>query len=441
MLTNKHCESYRKFTNEWGNTYSVIAVPNSGIFQYEYETDMGSNIEELFLEKTGRWVYGISHLIEHMSFKSPKDMSTEELMEALKTEGSYNAYTDKTCINYYYSTISELAKTAVTLTLNVATNDLTRVNAAEFESEKSVVANEIRRYQDDPQSIFSFNTTAVIYGRNKDDNILGNADLLENFTLHDCVTIKAIFQQHANVVHRIIYDPVDIELDDIISFIESEQERLKPIISNTFTMERCEYDESQERDMVSLGQTLTIPSESNMQLITIVIPHEKFGFEQVPQTVANFIGYKAKTSLNEIIREKHGLTYGISFYHQQTTSDQDLYVFSVDVPTEHYDKTIQLFTEAISSSSNEFDDTSFQNLQKQYNIAVANANLNRKVIYGMHSFDKNPGWEEYRDGMAEDYISTRKKIAEDVRTFDNFQQAILELKTNVENGKFLIVRN
>ena len=69
-------DKFYKFTTDDGFTFSVVEIPNSGMFQYELATDTGADIERTFLNKTGRWVFGISHLIEHLSFKNTQTIVT-----------------------------------------------------------------------------------------------------------------------------------------------------------------------------------------------------------------------------------------------------------------------------------------------------------------------------------------------------------------------------
>lgn len=435
-------DTFTRFTNQNGNTFSVIALPNTGFFQYEYETDVGSDVEQTFLQKTGRWVFGISHLIEHLSFKSPADYTSDELMHKLKTEGTYNAYTNFGAINYYYSSIVENYKTAITLALNIALNDLTRVNSEEFESERAVVANEIRRYNDDAQSIFGFEANAVCVGRNKNDNILGDANMIECQTLQDCITIKSIFLQIANPVHRITYDPEVVSLDEIIQHIEQEQCRLRANINVNHQITREEYLDGSKKQWVDYGNPpIVIPSSSEMCLISVQIPHDNYEFASIPLTISNYLGYQAKHSINELIREKHGLTYGVSFTTSKI-SNLNAYIFSVDVPKDKYELALELFKTAIAESIAEFDEVAYDELVKSYQISFVNSAMNRRSAMNLHSMPSfSPGWTKYKVDYETDLAKTIKMARSEWQNYELLKNEMKKVQQSIERGEFIIVRN
>ena len=97
---------------------------------------MGSNIEKVYENRHNKNVYGISHLVEHLSFRSPKDYTSEELLEKLKSEGTYNASTDHDRINYWFKTTTDRTKLAINLISNVALNNLSKISDEEFQIEK-----------------------------------------------------------------------------------------------------------------------------------------------------------------------------------------------------------------------------------------------------------------------------------------------------------------
>jgi len=436
-------DKFYKFTTDDGFTFSVVEIPNSGMFQYELATDTGADIEQTFLNKTGRWVFGISHLIEHLSFKNTQDYDTETLMHLLKTEGAYNAYTDFDRIVYYYNTISRKFKTAITLTLNVGLNTLQRIPDHEFTSEKSVVANEIRRYHDDSQTIFSFNATPTAIGRNVNDNILGDADLLENFTLVDCVDVKCSFLKLANVVHRISFDPEEISLDEITDFVKSEYLRLSHNIPDSLVqISRQEYDAGAIKKFTSIdGSHVKLESNSEQSLIQIFMACEPKTFLLPTSMAQMYVGHMGSTSLNELIREKHGLTYGISFYHQ-VIGKQHAFVFSADVPKDKFDLTMSLFEEAIISSVESFGDLQFQELELQYELQLMNANMNRKTALSSHrTCELNPEWIKYEEDYKKSISSARKKIHEDYFTKEKIQEVMDEMKECVKNKKYIVIKS
>ncbi len=76
-----------------GKKFNLLTLPGTNFFQFRIFNNYGANIERIVKEKTGKNVYGISHLIEHLSFKSTKDYTTDELIKITRNEGACNAGT------------------------------------------------------------------------------------------------------------------------------------------------------------------------------------------------------------------------------------------------------------------------------------------------------------------------------------------------------------
>ena len=423
-----------------GLKFSILELPNSGFFRYETATDMGSDFEAAYLAKTGRWVHGMAHLIEHLSFKSPKDYTSDELIKMLKVNGDFNAYTDTDRIHYYYNTISNNFKLAISLVANITFNDLTMVDASEFESERSVVANEIRRYQDDAQTIFGFQARAVATGRNLNDNILGVPELLENFTLHDCSEMKKHFIQTANIVHRITFDPNDLNLEDITSWVVMERNRINEGQGGpSINISRDEY-EAYRRSGIMVGEPIHLNSTSGQCLISVYAPFSGMEVSLPIRQAIHYVGYMAETSVNELIRERHGLTYGIHL-SSFTLGKQHIMTFSVDVEQDKFELVMRLIADAFQQTVERFGTDDFKALSDKFEIQTVNSRLNRSNQLELHGIpERSPGWIKYASLYSEDANLAGKKITTDWLTFDNVKNCLCHLNDIIQRKKFLIVR-
>jgi predicted Zn-dependent peptidase len=174
-------------------TYNILSLPGTNFFKFEIINMMGSNIERLYNKKYNKNVFGISHFIEHLGFRSPKDYSTQELMKLIKNEGTYNASTDYDRINYWFQTTMDRIDLGIRLVANYALNNLDTIPKEEFEIERKVVFNEAKRYADDDQTMFWFNSTRALTGYSTEDNIIVNPKTIDTFTLEDCISIKNTF--------------------------------------------------------------------------------------------------------------------------------------------------------------------------------------------------------------------------------------------------------
>lgn len=437
-------DTFHVFTDEeTGHKFSVVAIPDTEYFQYEFVCDVGADVERIFLQQTGRWVYGISHLIEHLSFKTPKDYSTEEFMHQLKSNGSYNAYTNYNEIVYYYSTRYEKFADAIKMTLNVALNDLGDVGNDEFTSEKNVVFNEIKRYHDDHQTIFRFKVTPTIFNLNEHDDILGDPNKLLNFTLADCIAIKGIFLNIAKPTHRITYDPTVMNLDEIVAKIKTEYKRLtSELMHPPVFLTRDDYDEGKKvTHILESGCIQTsISNQSEQQMINITIPFKQRPMSLVAHQVAFYLGQMAReTSLNDIIREQNGLTYGITFAPMDLY-DKFMMYFSVDVPDDKFDLTIELFMKSIKQSVENFDEVAFKAMQDKYKIMSLDANMNRRSALRYHTIiDDSPSWVNYEELYKTSIKDARNEVMNDWFKFEHFHDLMKELLAAIESNNFCVV--
>ncbi len=95
---------------------------------------------------------GISHLIEHMSFKGTDKRSAFDIAYELDAVGGkINAYTTKETTVYYAVVLDQHVDTAVDVLSDMLLNS--RFDAAALEVEKGVVLEEIKMYEDTPDEL------------------------------------------------------------------------------------------------------------------------------------------------------------------------------------------------------------------------------------------------------------------------------------------------
>jgi predicted Zn-dependent peptidase len=93
---------------------------------------------------------GISHLIEHMLFKGTPTRSAEEIAQSIEGRGGHlNAFTDREMTCYYARVLADDLENAVDVLGDMYQNS--SIEPAELELEKSVVQEEIRKYEDSPE--------------------------------------------------------------------------------------------------------------------------------------------------------------------------------------------------------------------------------------------------------------------------------------------------
>lgn len=96
---------------------------------------------------------GFSHFIEHLAFKSSKRFGFNQISSTVSNlGGSLNAYTDFDSTCYYLLLPSEHLEAGLEIITELLVN--ARFTAADVETEKDIILDEIDQYQDDPETDF-----------------------------------------------------------------------------------------------------------------------------------------------------------------------------------------------------------------------------------------------------------------------------------------------
>lgn len=409
--------TYKQITHN-GHKYNMLALPGTNFFKFEIINMYGSHIERLYEKRYGKNVYGISHFIEHLGFRRTKDYTTNELLTLIKNEGTYNASTDYDRINYWFQTTMDRIDIGIRLVCNYTLNTLENIPADEFEIERDVVFNEAKRYADDDQTMFWFDSTKALTGYTAEDNVIGIPETIATFTLEDAVTIKDMFLSNASNVYNVTYDPTILTAQEVIDKIELEMHRFKPLgKADPVTQEEYDSMVIQPKDITT---KLENESEQAMTLLNIDVVTNKLTADSGNAFLSQ---YAEETSLNDIIREQNGLTYGISFGASNTSYKPYTY-FGCDVSKGNEDKLMELFKESINLSADAWNDDAYEKFMTAKRLKRTMSLLDQKNYGGWHS---TATWypeliEEMKDILAEDLdqaydvmdntYSTKEKIGE-----------------------------
>ncbi len=93
-------------------------------------------------------VAGVSHFLEHMTFKGTPTRTSEQVNQELDALGAFsNAMTSKETTIYYTALLPEYVEKAMELLADILRPSL---RTKDFETEKQVIIEEIRMYDDEP---------------------------------------------------------------------------------------------------------------------------------------------------------------------------------------------------------------------------------------------------------------------------------------------------
>lgn len=133
---------------------------------------------------------GISHLLEHMFFKSTKNRTAKQLADEMAhIGGNLNAFTEKESTSFYVTALEEQLPAAIELIGDMLNNAL--FLPEELEKEKGVVLEEIDMYDDSPEDLVHEMLQKVAW---KDDPlgfiISGEKDVVNGITREELVAFK-----------------------------------------------------------------------------------------------------------------------------------------------------------------------------------------------------------------------------------------------------------
>lgn len=417
--------------------YNILTLPGTNFFKFEVVNMYGSIIERIYRDRTGRNVYGLSHLVEHLSFRDTKDYSSKELLNLINSEGSYNASTDATRINYWFQTTMDKAFLGINLVSNFAFNDLTRISQEEFETEKKVVYNEAKRYADDDQTMFAFNIYPAVNELHPEDNIIGIPETIDTFTLEDAIALKDIFLQNSDVFYNITYDPEILTENEIISQIEYELLRFKhsPLYED---VSKELYSSYLKRPQIK-KYTINNESEQRLTTINLDIVSNKIVSNAGNEYLARYAG---ETSLNDVIREQNGLTYGIDLY-THNMDYRDYVTFGCDVSEGSEKLMMELFEKSINDSVDTFTAEAYKKYMNTRKLKRTLDLLNQKNYnYWINLAIWNPEIMEFlKDIASEDLDRAYDELDNILCTEENIREYLSTFRSAVNNKKYSLVTN
>lgn len=154
-----------------GITVVTLAKPEAEGVRVAIHARVGSRNESEALN-------GASHFIEHMLFKGTPTRSAKALSQAIEGRGgSFNAYTDRDSTCYYATVPYEKQTLALDLLTDMYLN--ASFDPKELDRERKVIVEEIRMYDDQPDSVAFDRMIAQLWsGHPLGWPILGPADTI-----------------------------------------------------------------------------------------------------------------------------------------------------------------------------------------------------------------------------------------------------------------------
>lgn len=421
-----------------GTKFNFIALPDSKYFKFSITNSMGANIERLYQEKVGKNVYGISHFVEHLAFKSTRDFTTEVLIQLGKLKGHINAGTTYDYIDYFFETSSHHCDLAIQIVCNIAFNDFSKLSQEEFDTEKMVIINEVKQYMDDDQTMFAYNGSVAACGYEEGDNVMGLPEIIETFTLEDVRAIKNIFLHNEYLICNVIYDPLAICEEELLEKITQEMHSFvpkeKPYLSIDTQMYKSglklpRYGHFKHENEAEQALTMWM-FEANMNAMLSDIMR------------VYFVRYAEDTSLDDIIRQKNGLSYGIESY-VDTLSDKPYIFFSCDVSLEDEQKLMDLFNQSIHTSMENFTPAKHQVFIEALGLKNVIANINMSSYEFLFIMDRIDPlvWQSFYSLLENDIDEALENMYGTIASYDAMKATMQAFVEAFDAGRYTKITN
>ena len=245
---------------------------------------------------------GVSHFIEHMSFKgTPKRNAKDIASEIENTGGSINAFTDKENTCFFIRILDKHVPLALDVLSDILRNSL--FDNTEIEKEKQVVLEEIKTYEDSPDElVFDLFLQTIWSDHPLGREIIGTVDTVKGL---DRAKITEYIEHFYTPDNLVIAIAGKINTDEIIEQLTSlvgDMSNHYPSIPDTpVTMTPgvlVKYKDI-EQIHVCLGTKGVAISDERRYVLAIM---------------DNILGGGMGARLFQEIREKKGLVYTISSY-------------------------------------------------------------------------------------------------------------------------------
>lgn len=303
------------YTKNLENGLQIVAIPmdnNTNVVSVDIFYKVGSRNEVMGKS-------GIAHMLEHLNFKSTKNLKAGEFDEIVKGFGGVNnAGTSFDYTHYYIKTSSKNTDKSLELFSELMQN-LT-LKDEEFQPERDVVAEERRwRTDNNPMGYLQFrmfNNTYVYHPYHWTP--IGFMDDIKNWTIEDIRDFHSTYYQPKNAI---VVVAGDIKKEDVFSLVEKHFKDVKNTKEIPTSIHMVEPTQDGERRS-------TINKESNVQMLTISYHIPNFEHEdQVALSALSQLLSNGKSSiLQKVLVDEKRLANTVYAYNMEL-KDPGVFMF------------------------------------------------------------------------------------------------------------------
>lgn len=247
---------------------------------------------------------GISHFIEHLTFKGTENRTAKQISTELEEIGANaNAYTSKYTTCYFATCLNEKIENCFDILSDIVF--CSKYAQSEINKERQVIFEEIDMYDDDPESVAYEQFCKDFYANTPLERpIIGTKEILEGITKKD---IEEYVKEN--------YIPQNIVVSVVGNFTLAYIEKLvKKYISKRFTKKASVPEKNKSMVIVPDKKFSFIKKDIAQTYIVLGFPCDNiFTDKKMAYSILGFIfGGGMGSRLFQKVREENGLVYSIS---------------------------------------------------------------------------------------------------------------------------------
>jgi predicted Zn-dependent peptidase len=274
---------------------------------------------------------GISHFLEHMVFKGTKHYGVLKIASSLESVGGYlNAFTTKEHTCFYARILDEHLPNAMDVLSDLVQYPL--FHKSDLEKEKTVVLEEIKNIEDDPDDLIHDYFDRSLYQKHPlRFPIIGTEKNVSSFTKEG---IEKYFNSHYVPSRMVIAAAGNLKHEELVKLVD-KYFRGKTKISG----------ERPSRKMPAVSRGSTEVFEKPITQAHICVGTLGYGVknkQRYPLLVLNTIlGEGMSSRLFQNIREKYGFAYSV-YSFANLMSDTGNFGVYIGTDKDHIDRSVGL---------------------------------------------------------------------------------------------------
>lgn len=341
---------------------------------------------------------GIAHLTEHMLFKGTTNRHYKDINREIESIGGYfNAETNFDYTKYYCTVPSDNWNTGIDVITDIMFNHI--IPDDELQKEKLVVQEELKMYNDDPQSFVCFKLIEKMFEKYPNRQLVGGTiNTVANISRDDIIDFinrnyfpeNMLFVATGNVDH-----------DQIVNFIKDFFNKSNIIFENY----QIKIDEFKQYNLDNKIIKYKKPYiEQKHIAFGMFGPAYNDDDTIALQLVATILGGNCSSILYNVIREQKGLAYSIGIDSLESLNDVSILSGYAGLNSDC--DIIEEITEQILNIKNNINEEILEST-KAYIIGMMYLQLEKTS--GKHTFISDQILHNNFDSI-DDIISKIKKV-------------------------------